>query len=157
MTAAGFIALALGMFGWLVWVHVRARRYFDRPAVARNRLFDPLLIALSGLSAAVGLLLLWRSRRTAAAAVAALLILLWGYRRVIRAVSFQRWLLRRDYRELRRLQPDLPEKAILARLVLRRHPGWGEELVEQMVIDYPGLDEIAPVLARMERGFRGFR
>lgn len=154
---AGFATLALGMLGWLVWIHLRARRYFDRPSFARNRLFDPLLIAMSGLLAAAGLLILWRARPTAAAATAVVLFVVWGYRRVIRSVSFQRRLLRRDYRELRRQLPDLPERAILTRLVLRRHPGWGEELVEQMVIDYPGLDDIATVLARMERGFRGFR
>ena len=91
------------------------------------------------------------------AAAAVVLVLLWAYRRAIRAVAFQRWLLRRDYRALRRRHPDLPEKAILTRLVIGRHPGWGEELVEQMVIDYPRLDDIAALLARMERGFRGFR
>lgn len=154
---AGFLALGLGLFGWLVWTHLRGGRYFDRPALARRPWFDPLLILLSGASAAAGLFLLWRSRRAAAAAAAAVLVLLWAYRRAIRAVPFQRWLLRRDYRALHRRHPDLPEKAILIRLVLARHPGWGEELVEQMVIDYPRLDDIAVLLARMERGFRGFR
>jgi hypothetical protein len=154
---AGFIALGLGLFGWLVWTHVRTGRYFDRPAIARHRFFDPVLAAASGVSVAAGLLLLWRSRRTAAVAAAAVLLLLWAYRRAIRGVAFQRWLLRRDYRALRRRHPDLEEKAILVRLVIGRHPAWGEELIEQMVIDYPNVDDIAVLLARMQRGFRGFR
>ena len=94
----GFLVLASGLLGWLVWTHLRAGRYFDRPAIARHRLFDPLLLAASGLLAAAGLLLLWRSRPSAAAAAAVVLVLLWAYRRAIRAVAFQRWLLRRDYR-----------------------------------------------------------
>jgi hypothetical protein len=154
---AGIIALLLGILGWLVWTHLRAGRYFDRPAIARNRLFDPLLVTLSTVLAASGLLMLWLARPVAAIAATALLIVLWAYRRAIRTVTFQRWLLRRDFLTLRRLHPDLPERVLLARLVVRRHPGWGEELAEQMVIDYPSLDEIAAMLARMERGFRGFR
>jgi len=154
---AGITALLLGLLGWLVWTHVRAGRYFDRPAIARNRLFDPLLVTLSAVLAAAGLLMLWLARPAAAIAAAAFLAVLWGYRRAIHTIAFQRWLLRRDFRALRRLHPDLPERVLLARLVVRRHPRWGEELAEQMVIDYPSLDEIAAMLARMERGFRGFR
>jgi hypothetical protein len=153
----GFVALALGLFGWLLWAHVRAGRYFDRPAIARHPLFDPLLFVASALLAAAGLFLVWRARPAAGAAAAGILGVLWAYRRVIRGARFQRWLLGRDYRALRRRHPDLPERAILIRLVIARHPGWGEELVEQMVLDYPTLDDIAPLLARMEQGFRGFR
>jgi hypothetical protein len=153
----GITALLLGLLGWLVWTHVRAGRYFDRPAIARNRLFDPLLVTVSAVLAAAGLLMLWLARPAAAIAATALLVALWAYRSTIRTVTFQRWLLRRDFLALRRLHPDLPERVLLARLVVRRHPGWGEELAEQMVIDYPSVDEIAAMLARMERGFRGFR
>ncbi len=90
-------------------------------------------------------------------AAAASLAALWGYRRFLRSVVFQRWLLRRDYRALRRLNPDLPERGLLARLVMQRHPSWGEELIEQMVLDYPTFEQIARVVVLMERGFRGFR
>jgi len=155
--SAGFLALGLGLLGWLFWTHLRGRRFFDRPSVARHPRFDPLLVTVSAVAVVAGLALLWRTRRPVAATVAAALLLLWAYRRVIRSVPFQRRLLTRDYRLLRRGHPELTEHALLFRLLIRRHPAWGEELVEQMVIDYPTLDAIAALLARMERGFRGFR
>ena len=75
----------------------------------------------------------------------------------MRSASFQRWLLTRDYRELKRRKPGLPDKEIFCELVYRRNPRWGEELIEQMVIDHPDLESLSRMIARMERGFRGFR
>jgi hypothetical protein len=85
------------------------------------------------------------------------LVLLWGYCRVIRSVPFQARLLKHDFEILRRQRPALPEDRLLYELACRRHPQWGEELIEQMVRDYPTIEEFADVVARMERGFRGFK
>ena len=63
----------------------------------------------------------------------------------------------RDVERTRRVHPGLPERDLLVKAVLERHPAWGEELVSQMVLDYPEAADLARVVARMERGFRGFR
>jgi hypothetical protein len=154
---AGFALLGVGLFAWLLGTHFRERRWFDRPDVARHRLFDPLLAAARWMLLAVGLVVLWRASPRAAGAAAALLLLLTCWRRTIRSVPVRRWLVRRRFEELRRARPGSPEREILERLVLERHPEWGEELVAQMVLDYRTPDELARVMARMERGFRGFR
>ena len=44
---------------------------------------------------------------------------------------------------------------VLFELTMRRHPGWGEELIRQMVLDYPDFDDLARIIGGMERGFRG--
>ncbi len=158
MTPVAGIALVLaGLLASIVGTHLKARRYFDRPSLARNRLFDPLLAFLKWVLIVSGLVLVSRVSLRAAAAVTGLLAALWGYRRIIRGVRFQGWLLRRDYEALKRLKPGLPEREILCELAYRRNPRWGEELIEQMVIDYPTIDDLARMIARMERGFRGFR
>ena len=153
----GFLAVLLGLLASVVAADFKARRYFDRPALARNRLFDPLLSVLKWALLLAGLALLWRASRRSAEATAALVVVLWGYRRFVRSAGFQRWLLTRDYRELKRRKPGLPDKEILYELVYRRNPRWGEELIEQMVIDHPDLESLSRMIARMERGFRGFR
>lgn len=157
IVASGIVALALGLFGCLLYLHVRSLRYFDRPAIARSRWFDPALAAASGALVLAGLVSIGSASREWAAALSLLLLAGVGYRSFIRSVPFQRWLLRRDYDRLRAASPEVPDRAILLRLILRRHPGWGEELAEQMILDYPSLDEVARLMARMERGFRGFR
>ena len=153
----GFTAILLGLLASVVGAHMKARRYFDRPSLARNKLFDPALGFLKWALILSGLFLLDRASRRAAVATAIALLLLWGYRRFIRSVSFQSWLLRRDYDALKRRRPDLPERAILHELLMSRHARWGEELVEQIVLDYPTFDDLAPIIAKMERGFRGFK
>ena len=155
--ALGFAALLLGLLLLLVLVHIRSRRYFDRPAVARLVFFDPALLMAAAVVIFCGLLAIWRAWPTAGIAAAALLAAAGVYRAVIRSVLFQRWLLRRDYAALKRRHPDLPERSVLVRLLILRHPGWGEELVEQMVLDYPTFEDLGRVVALMERGFRGFR
>ena len=90
-------------------------------------------------------------------AAAAILTAGWAYQRLIRSVAFRRWLMRREFATARRNSPGLPDREILFRLVMQRHPRWGEELIEQMVHDYPTVDRLARMVAKMERGFRGVR
>lgn len=149
--------LFLGLLAWLAGAHFKALRFFDRPQLARNRLFDPVLTLLAWVLVPAGVVLIARARPAAGAVTALVLIGLWGYRRLIRSVAFQRQLLRRDLEALRRRHPGEADKVLLCRLVYRRHPGWGEELIEQMVFDYPAVDDLARMLAKMEKGFRGFR
>jgi len=153
----GVALLLVSLLAWVVGLHFKALRYFDRPALARTPLFDPIITSLRWLSLAGGLTLLWRASPPAAGVAAAVLLLGWGYRRSIRSVPFRRRLLRREFAAARRLEPELPEREILFRLVMERHPRWGEELIEQMINDYPTVDQLARMLAKMERGFRGFR
>lgn len=153
----GIAAVLAGLFAWLLVAHFRSLRFFDRPSIARHRAFDPTLMALGAGLVLAGLLLIGSAAPGLGIAAAAGMAALWGYRRFLRSVAFQRWLLRRDYRALRRRNPDLPESGLLSRLVLERHPSWGEELIEQMVLDYPTFEDIARVVVLMERGFRGFR
>ncbi|HET6278304.1 MAG TPA: hypothetical protein VFG08_05945 [Candidatus Polarisedimenticolia bacterium] len=157
IAAAGVALILASLVAWVAGLHFRSRRYFDRPALARNALFDPIVATLHWLLLAAGLVVLARSSAQAAGAAAAILLAAWAYRRFIRSVLFRRWLLRRDVAAARRANPGLPERDILFRLVMERHPRWGEELIEQMVNDYPTVDQLARVIARMERGFRGFR
>ncbi len=153
----GFGLLAAGLLAAIAGVQMKSRRYFDRPALARNRRFDPLLSGVTWVLVLGGLALIGRASSVTALIVTLVLVLLWGYRRFIRSVRFQAWLLRKDYEDLRRRRPGLPESEILFELAIRRNPRWGEELIAQMVLDYPRFDDLAPMIAKMERGFRGFK
>jgi hypothetical protein len=153
----GFTLTVLGLLGLLAAVHFKGLRYFDRPAMARNVLFDPLLDVLKWALLLSGLVLLGRASRPAFLVVAVLLGMLWAYRRVIRSVPFQERLLRRDFVALRRNRPELSDADILFELAYRKHPRWGPELLDQMARDYPTVESFARMLSRMERGFRGFK
>ncbi len=151
-------ALVLAGLALSVWLErLRRLRWFDRPDAARHRGFDPATSLLRWLLIASGLGVLARASRSVASAALAILLLLWGYRGFIRSRRFQGWLLRRDYRALRAGRPDVPEQDLLRELLYRRNPRWGEELIEQMVSDYPDAESLARIVVRMERGFRGFR
>ncbi len=154
---AGAVLLVAGLIASVAGAHFKARRYFDRPAPARNRFFDPFLTLLKWCCLAAGLTLIGRASRASLAAAAGLLAGLWGYRRFIRSHRFQGWLVRRDYEALRKRRPGVPAREILYELVYRRNPRWGEELIEQMILDYPDVESLARIIAKMERGFRGFR
>jgi hypothetical protein len=139
---AGFCLIALALLAWLVVANMRERRFFDRPALARNRVFDPAVTV-------AGILLVIFGLAALTALATALAILRGGWRR--------RRLFLLDVARVRRDFPDLAERDLLVRAVLIRHGRWGDELVEQMVHDYPAVPDLARVVARMERGFRGFR
>ena len=153
----GFTLLGLGLFAMLAAAHFKGLRYFDRPALARNARFDPILAVLKWALLLSGLLLLLRAARTVFLGTAAALLVLWSYRLVLRSDAFQERLLRRDFTLLRRIRPDLSDGEILFELTCRKHPRWGPELIDQMVRDYPTVESFARMLSRMERGFRGFR
>ena len=153
----GVTLILLGLLGLLAAAHFKGLRYFDRPAMARNAVFDPLLDILKWTLLGAGIVLLYRASAPACLSVTAALLLLWSYRRVIRSVPFQERLLRRDFGVLRRTRPDLSDAEILFELAYRKHPRWGPELIEQMVRDYPTVESFARMLSRMERGFRGFK
>lgn len=155
--SAGILFLLLGLLASLIAVDLKARRFYDRPAVARNRIFDPLFSLLRWGLLLGGLLLICKTSRPGAAVAGAVLFVLWGYRRFVRSLGFQRWLLERDYRRLKRRYPARSEREILYELAYARNPRWGEELIEQMVLDCPDIDSLARMIARMERGFRGFK
>ena len=155
--APGFTLVALGLLAALAGMQVRDLRFFDRPGVARNRLFDPLLALLKWVLLLGGLWRIAEASREVALATSVLLLFLWGYRRFVRSLAFQGWLLKRDFEALRRERPHTPHKEILYELTMRRHAAWGAELVEQMVEDYPTITGLARKIAQMERGFRGFR
>jgi len=153
----GYTLLFLGLFAMLAATHFRGLRYFDRPAPARNALFDPILAGLKWALLLWGLILLLRASPIVCFATTAALLVLWSYRRVIRSDAFQERLLRRDFAVLRRSRPDMSDGEILFELTYRKHPRWGPELIEQMVRDYPTIESFARMLSQMERGFRGFK
>ena len=153
----GTALILVSLLAWLVGQHFKARRYFDRPALARNPWFDPIVAVLHWLLLVGGLIVLARASTPAAVAASAVLLGSWGYRRYVRSVLYRRRLMRREFAAAQRRSPDLPERELLFRMVMEKHPRWGEELIEQMVNDYPTVDQLARVMANMERGFRGFR
>lgn len=153
----GLALLLLGLFGMLAATHFKGLRYFDRPFLARNALFDPILDGLKWVLLLSGLVLLLRASGAVFLATAAALLLVWSYRRVIRSSAFQERLLRRDFTVLRKSRPDLSDGEILFELAYRKHPRWGPELIDQMARDYPTIESFARMLSRMERGFRGFK
>lgn len=154
----GGTAFCLGAFAlWLVATHFRERAWFDRPGFARWRGFDALASLLRWVLFAAGLMALSSWSATAAAAALGLFLIGWGWRLVARSATLKRRAMRRALVHLREKHPGEPETELLVRLVLATHPRWGEELVRQMVLDSPDLDEMARVVARMEQGFRGFR
>ena len=142
---------------WLIATHLRERPWFERPDFARWRGFDAVLSLVRWGLFAWGLLLLAQASRAAVALVVGLFVVGLGWRVVARSAALKRRAMRRAFDELCRCHPDEPRRELLVRLVLARHPRWGEELVRQMVIDYPSVDQIAVVVARMEQGYRGFR
>jgi hypothetical protein len=154
---AAYAVLLLGLLGMLAATHMKGLRYFDRPTFARNALFDPAVDLLKWILVAGGLLLLLRVSRPAFLLTAAILAALWAYHRLVRSGAFQARLLRRDFAAMHRSRPELTDGEILFELAYRRHPRWGQELIEQMTRDYPTIESFAAMLARMERGFRGFR
>jgi len=151
---AGLMLLLLGLFAMLLSAHFKDLRYFDRPSAARNPYFDPSLDFLKWILLAAGLLLLWRASRSASYVAAAALLALWAYRRIVKSGFMQGRLLRREFATLRSERPGMSEDAILFELAFRRHSRWGQELIEQMVKDYPTLEEFSKMMVRMERGFR---
>jgi len=153
----GFTLLLSGLFVMLAAAHVRGLRYFDRPALARNALFDPILGGLKWVLLLSGLILILLASRAVFLATATALLVLWSYRRVIRSDFFQERLLRRDFLVLRRRRPEMSDGEILFELTYRKHPRWGPELIEQMVRDYPTIESFARMLSRMEQGYRGFK
>ncbi len=142
---------------WLVATHLRERPWFERPDVARHRLFDRVMLAAAAGSFAGGMVVVARRSPVAALGVATVVGLAWGWRRLVRSAAWRRRALRRDLEQARRADPAAAPRELLLRVVLARHPEWGEELVAQMVLDYPDAARLAAVVARMERGFRGFR
>ena len=151
---AGPALLLVAFLLWLGATHLRERPYFERPGLARLRFFDPAILAATVAAFLGGLLL---STRRSAIAVVGIVLVAWGWRGVVRSAAWRRRTLGRDLERARAADPSAPPRDLLARAVLRRHPEWGEELVAQMVLDYPDPGRLASVVARMERGFRGFR
>jgi hypothetical protein len=153
----GLALLLSGLFAMLAAAHVRGLRYFDRPALARNALFDPILDGLKWVLLLSGLVLILRASRAVFFTTSAALLVLWSYRRMIRSDVFQARLLRRDFLVLRKSRPEMSDGEILFELTYRKHPRWGPELIEQMVRDYPTIESFARMLSRMEQGYRGFK
>jgi len=153
----GLTLVLLGLLAMLAAIHFKGLRYFDRPALARNARFDPILDGVKWLLLLTGLGLLLRASPAAFFGTAVALLLLWSYRKAIRSARFQERLLRRDFAVLRRNRPGMSDGEILYDLAYRKHPRWGPELIEQMVRDYPTLESFARMLSRMERGYRGFK
>lgn len=151
---AGVVLCLLAAGAWLFGRHVGEARWYDRPRFARVPGFDAALAAIRWLAFGAGLVLL---SRPAGAAVLLLFLAAWGWLGMVHSHAWKRRLMRRDYDRLREARPDLEERDLLVQVVLLHHPRWGEELIAQMVLDYRTLDGIARVVAKMERGFRGFR
>jgi hypothetical protein len=133
---------------WLVATHLRERPWFERPNLARHRLFDPAMLAAAAGSFAGGIVVVARWSPVAALGVAAFVSLAWGWRRWVRSAAWRRRALRRDLERARRADPAAPQHDLLLRAVLARHPEWGEELVAQMVLDYPDAARLATVPRR---------
>ncbi len=153
----GFLILALGLLASLFRISLRERRFFDRPTLARSRFFDPLLNGARWILILSGIAILASASSVAGIAASATLLLLVAYLRFIRSVWFQKRLLVRDFARIRRERPGAPEQELLFEFTSARHPRWGSELIEQMVADYPTIETLAPMIVKMERGFRGFR
>lgn len=159
MTApwSGAALCVMAFVVWLIATHLRERPWFERPDFARWRGFDAVLSLLRWGLFAWGVLLLATASRAAAALAVGLFVAGLGWRVVARSAALRRRAMRRSFDDLCRRHPGEPERELLVRLVLSTHPRWGEELVRQMVLDYPSVEQIAVVVARMEQGYRGFR
>ncbi len=157
LIAAGLMVLIAGLVCALASIHFKGLRYFDRPELARHPVFDRVLDLAQWILVLAGLGLLARGSRVTFAVVGGLLVLAWGWRRLVRSVPFQARLLRRQCEAMRRQHPGAKENDLLRLLVVRRHQEWGEELIDQMVRDYPSIERLSVMMVRMERGFRGFR
>lgn len=155
--AIGYLVLGLGLLGSLVRAHLRERRFFDRPTLARSPLFDPVLNLARWTLILAGLYLVAASSAVAGAVTAGVLVLLLGYLMFIRSTWYQTRRIRQEFELLKRIRPGASDRELLHQMTCARHPRWGPELVEQMLIDFPTLEELAPIIVKMEKGFRSFR
>jgi len=152
LLTAGIALVVVGLAAWLHHTHLRRLRAWDRPAWLLHPAAPASYTAVRCAAVVAGWTLMalaspWLAGLTAAAIAAA-----WALRVWVRSERYVARRLRADLTALRRREPRRPERELLARLVLARHPEWGPELVDRIVADHPDTGSLARVLARMERG-----
>jgi hypothetical protein len=147
------LALALG----LVDVHLGRQRTWNRPAWTLSRGYRAGVGIVRPLLLATGVILVFSGSVVAGVIVVVLLLAIWGRLRWVRSARYRVAMLGRRLDSLRRMHDGSTDHELLVRLVLERHPEWGEDLARQIASDNPDVGSLARVLARMEEGWSGIR
>jgi hypothetical protein len=147
----GIVVLAL--VSGLVDAHLGRQPAWDRPTWTLSRGYRAVVAVVRPLLLATGVVLVLYDSPVAGAIVVALLLATWGRLRWVRSVRYRTAWLGRRLDALRRVHGGSTDHELLVRIVLERHPGWGEDLAQQIAADNPDVERLARALARMERGW----
>ncbi len=155
MALRGLVGLAcLGT--WLLmglWMeHLRERPVYRRPTLLIHKSFWLLWSPGRWVLFGAGWILAGLSFPKTTAALAFSLLGLWSWKRYLQSRRHRRRMIREAFDRERARDPAAGDAQILQRIVASLHARWGEELIEQIVVDNPTPEAVADFVVRMERG-----
>jgi len=148
----GFSGVVLSLLMGLWMQHIRERPVYERPGFLIDPRFRRVWTPARWLLFVTGGLLLVRASRPAAASLALLLLALLSWKRYLGSRRHRSRMIRRAFEEERGRDPSAGDLEILERILKTFHPRWGNELIEQIVLDNPTPEGVAGMVVRMERG-----
>jgi hypothetical protein len=155
LLAVGSAIVVVGLFMGLIEAHVRRLEAWSRPrwalAPTSRRLFPYARRAVL----ASGVVVLFLGSIPVAVTVAAGLISIAWWMRWVRSPGYAERRLGSELARWRRDQPGVDDAELLGRILMARHPDWGEDLVARMIRDNPEPAALARIVTRMERGWDG--
>jgi len=143
--------LASGSLALLLREHFASRRAWDRPTWARSARGLGALRAAGWALLVGGTALLARASAVGAIVTAAIVLAAAAWTRWVRSAAYLARGLRREVERLRREHPDRDERELLRDVIRARHPRWGEDLADQIVVEQGDARRVAEMLVRMER------
>jgi hypothetical protein len=152
LLAAGCGFVFAGLLMILLDAHFDRQHAWDRPRFSLSAGYRRLFAPAARTVIVAGLALSSLASPVAGAGVGALLLGLLLWTRWVRSTGYMERRLRREMSDLRVRAPELEEQDLLRIVVLARHPGWGEELAQQIVAEQGSVRGVASVLVRMDRG-----
>jgi hypothetical protein len=148
----GLACLAISLLMGLWMEHLRERPVYRRPAFLIHRGFWLLWGPARWILFGAGWILAGLSFPRTSASLAFILLGLWSWKRHLRSRSRRRRMVREAFDRERARDPAAGDTQILRRIVASLHARWGEELIEQIVVDNPTPEAVADFVVRMERG-----
>ena len=149
---AGFACLGISLLMGLWMEHLRERPVYQRPALLIHRSFWLLWSPARWLLFGAGWILAGLSFPRTTASLAFTLLGLWSWKRYLRSRRHRQRMVREAFDRERDRDPSASDAQVLQRIVTSLHARWGEELIEQIVLDNPTPEGVADFIVRMERG-----
>jgi hypothetical protein len=148
----GFAAVACSLLMGLWMQHVRERPVYERPAILIRPAFRMIWSPARWLMFATGVAALGRASLAAAVVLLSVLAALAAWKRYLMSRHHRHHMIRAAFLKERARDPSASDVQILQRLLAALHARWGEELIEQIVLDNPTPEGVADMVVRMERG-----